>query len=105
MDNSIIGAAIAFTVGIGLSFLNYRLTDIFIRKMPDKFSLVFVLRQTLGVLYIAALYFLAPYTPWDKLYLLVGAALGITIPMFVFTARLITDGNTKSVKKEDDDNG
>ncbi len=105
MDNGLIGAAIAFVIGIGISFLNYRLTDVFIRKMPDKFSFVSVFRQTLGVLYIVALYFLSPYTPWDRTYLLAGAALGITIPMFIFTARLVSGGSTKSVKKEDDDNG
>ena len=107
MDNNLFGAAISFILGIGISFANYRLTDMFLKKVPDKFSVVFVLRQALGVLYIVALYFLAPYTPWDRLYLLVGAALGITIPMFIFTAKLLSGtDNTKNMKeKEEDNNG
>ncbi len=106
MENGLIGAAIAFILGIGISFLNFRLSDFFIKKMPDKYSMVFMLRQTLGVLYIVAAYFLAPFTPWDRTYLLIGAALGITIPMFIFTVKLLqTNEKTNTVKKEDDDNG
>lgn len=108
MDNGFLGALIAFIPGLGISFLNYRLTDFFIKKFKEKFPSVSLIRQLGQVCYIVAVYFLAPYTPWDRTYLLIGAALGVTLPMIFFTYKLLkSDSNTseKYKKKEDDANG
>ncbi|MBQ8400609.1 MAG: hypothetical protein IJX14_01640, partial [Clostridia bacterium] len=49
--------------------------------------------MALGIGYLAALYFAAPYTPWDGIWLLAGGAIGLTLPMFPFTFLLLRQVN------------
>lgn len=107
MKNPVIGAVIAFVLGAAISFLNYKLSGYFLKTKPEKFSSVSFIRQAVQVLYIVLLFFAAKYTPWDRTYLLIGGALGITLPMFFFTFRLLGENkkNTSDIKegKEDSD--
>lgn len=107
-DNNFVGAVLAFIPGLVIAFCNFRLTEFFIKKFREKFPLVSLIRQFGQVVYLVAVFFLAPYTPWDRTYLLAGAALGVTIPMFFFTYKLLK-GNSKDIlkdeKKEDDADG
>ena len=49
-------------------------------------------RQIMNVAFLAAVYFITPYTPWGLIPLLVGAALGSTLTMFFFTYLLVKEG-------------
>lgn len=108
MGNDIVGALAAFAVGIIISFGNYRLSEFFLKKHPDRFSAVSVIRQLIQVLYIVLIFFSSGRLPWDRTYLLVGAALGITLPMFFFTYKLLKtnkESTSDASKKEDKENG
>lgn len=100
MNHGIFGAALTFVGGAAIAYVNYLLSRTVLRKKPDFVAATAVVRQVLNVVYLAALYFLSPYTPWGLVPLLIGAALGITLPMFYFTALLLREGGTdkKSTK-------
>ena len=53
--------------------------------------------------YLALILLLGKYTPWDQMWLLVGGALGITLPMPIFTYRLVKLNDAR--RKEEDQNG
>ncbi|MBE6790018.1 MAG: hypothetical protein E7535_02370 [Ruminococcaceae bacterium] len=108
MISDLSGAALAFVLGLGICFGNYKLSDFFLKKQPDKFSYVSLIRQAVQVVYIVALFFAAKHTPWDRTYLLIGGALGVTLPMLYFTTRLLKTNNSvkaQTGKKEGEENG
>lgn len=100
MDNNAVGAVAAFAVGAVICFGNFKLSEFFLKKHKDRFKYVSFIRQFIQVLYILVLFFVAPYTPWDRTFLLIGAALGITLPMFPFTYKLLKTNNSDRVQTE-----
>ena len=91
MNHWITGAVLAFAAGIAVSLLNYRISLLVMRKKPDAYPMTSVIRQITNVAYLAAVYFIAPYTPWELIPLLVGAALGSTLSIFFFTYLLVKE--------------
>ena len=61
----------------------------------ERFSAFPLVRQLLNFGYLAAVFLVAPYTPWDRIWLLVGAVAGLTLPNFVFTFLLLRQLNAK----------
>lgn len=100
----LLGAAIAFLLGCGIATGNYALSRRVLKTAPNKFSLTMTARQFVQVLFIVLIYFLGQYTPWNRLWLLVGGVLGMTLPMFWFTSKLVklNDGGKG---KEEEANG
>ena len=92
MEHWIFGALLTFLAGAAVSFLNYCISRTVIRKKPDAYPMTTVVRQIMNVAFLAAVYFIAPYTPWGLIPLLVGAALGSTLTMFFFTYLLVKEG-------------
>lgn len=88
MDIPILGAALSFLGGVGIAALNAALTKAVLKKKPSALASFFTVRQILNIGYLAAVYFLAKVLPWDLFPLLIGAALGITLPSFFFTAQI-----------------
>ena len=107
MNENIVGAIITFALGTGIAGLNFLLSKIILLKCPEKYAFSTILRQVIQILYIVAVYFITPYTPWNLWYMIFGAVFGITIPMIYFTSKLVklNDSTTKNNKKEGDDNG
>lgn len=87
--NDVLGAVIAFTFGVGISALNYFISKYFLQKSPDKFAMTSVIKQLINVAFLVAVYMLSDSLPWRFSYLIVGAVLGITLPMLVFTRKLL----------------
>ncbi len=105
MGNNFVGAFLFFIIGAVICFVNYRLSDYFLKKHKKIVSAVSLIRQALQVGYIALLFFTADYTPWDKTYVLVGGVLGVTLPMLITTYRLLLTNKSESEKKGDDTDG
>ncbi len=89
MKVNLIGAAVAFAIGLLLAYLGYRICAYTIKKRPEFYTFASIFRQTLQILYFVAVYFLGEKSGADVVYLLVGAAVGITLPMFYFTSKLV----------------
>lgn len=93
LNHSIVGCILAALPSILIAWINYRLTGRAAKSGSTSLSLVPVLRMVLGIGYLAVLYFAAPYTPWDEIWLLAGGAVGLTVPMFLFTFLLLRQVN------------
>lgn len=93
-----LGAVIAFVLGIGIATLNYYISKYFLEKNPDKFAMTTVIKQIFNVGYLVAVYMSVDFLPFKLTYLLIGAVLGITLPMFVFTRKLLKLNGAKRVE-------
>lgn len=96
IEKNIIGAVIAFAAGVGIAAINYAISRYFIKNHPSKFVVMQTVRQLIQVLYLVLVFFVGTKTPCDVTYLLIGGALGITLPMAYFTFRLVKTGKEDS---------
>ncbi len=100
MMADIVGAVIAAAVGFLIAFFNYSFSKKVLMKSPDKYSASFVARQILQVAYLVLVYFIGSKTQIaDLAYLLVGAVVGMTVPMFFFTKKLLSLNDAMKIKK------
>lgn len=108
MNESIVGAIITFALGIVIAYLNFLLSKAILTKQPEKYAFSTIIRQIMQIIYIVAVYFVSTIAPWDMWYMLIGAVLGVTVPMVYFTHKLLQLNkavNTKDNKKEGENNG
>lgn len=89
MEHWMVGAGIALLPGISISYLNYRLSVYMLAKNSAFLQISVLARQLLNIGYLVAVYFLAPYTPWDSIVMLSAAVVGITVSLFFFTRCLV----------------
>ena len=109
MNQNIVGAVITAAIGLLIAFINYMLSKSVLIKSPERYSLITVARQLLQIGFLVVVYFVGEKTSLaDPTYLLVGAVVGMTVPMLLFTKKLI-DINSTAVKnkteKEDEADG
>lgn len=108
MNQNIIGAVIVAAIGVGVAFINYLISKAILTKSPDKYSMTTVIRQIIQIGFLVIVYFASEKTAYDPMYLLIGAVLGITLPMFLFTKKLLSFNETlygKDKRKEEESDG
>ncbi len=108
MAHNIIGALICALAGFLIAFVNYTLSKRILETRPEKFALSAVARQVIQIGYLVAVYFIGSKIAVSLTFLLVGAVLGMTVPMLLFTKKLLTLNDSLSVKSkagEEDENG
>lgn len=103
----ILGVIITFALGVGIATLNYYISKYFLEKNPDKFAMTTVVKQIFNVGYLVAVYMSGDFLPFKLAYMLIGAVLGITLPMFIYTRKLLKlneekRGNTREKEGESD---
>ena len=84
-----------------MAYINYAVSKYLLKTRPDMYTGGQIIRSVIQIGYLALVYTLGGYTPWDRVWLLIGGCLGITLPMFYFTYKLVKLNS----KKEDDNNG
>ena len=89
MNQDIIAAIITFALGFVIAGLNYLLSRAILKKCPEKYVFSTIIRQVIQILYIVAVYFVSTAIQFNSWYMLIGAVLGITVPMFFFTYKLV----------------
>ena len=103
MSASLPGALITAVIGALLAFFNFSVSRKAIRSQNGPsllFSAAPILRMVLNVGFLCAVYFLAPLTPWDRTWMLVGAAAGITLPMIIFTPLLLREADRRKAAEQ-----
>lgn len=109
MIPNIIGAVAAAAIGFLISFINYTFSKKALVNTPDKFPATFMVRQFLQVAYLVVVYFIGAKTAVAELmYLLIGAAVGMTVPTIFFTKKLLALnelGSQKNLGKEGENVG
>ena len=106
MNHNILGAVVTAAAGLVVAFANYLISKKVLLKAPQKYSLITVARQVLQVGFLAIVYFVGTKTDFaDPTYLLVGAVLGMTLPMLYFTKQLlkVNESALNSKKEKEDD--
>lgn len=106
MNHNILGAAVTAAAGLVVALANYLISKKVLLKAPQKYSLITVARQILQVGFLALVYFVGTKTDFDDpTYLLVGAVLGMTLPMLYFTKKLlqVNESALNSKKEKEDD--
>lgn len=100
MKHWIFGALLAALVGVAVAFVNYRFARAVLRRKPSMYPAASALRQVLQIAYLLAVYFLAPYTPWSRGGMLVGAVIGLTGTLFCTTFALVRENDAHQTKSE-----
>ena len=99
MASPIVGGLLAFAAGLAVAGINYGVNLSVLKKKPAALASLSVVRQALNVGCLAAAYFLSKVLPWDSAPLLIGAALGLTIPSVLFSLRLAKQNDAMSTGK------
>ena len=111
MDAPWIGGVLAFLFGAAVSAVNYALNRHALKTRPSSLASLSVVRQLLNVGALAAAFFLSRVLPWGSTPLLVGTALGLTVPSVLFSLRLAKENDAlsqppqSSSEKGDDHHG
>ena len=99
MGSPVVGGALAFLGGVAVSWLNYRINLRTLKKKPSALASVSVVRQLLSIGYLVLVFALAGVLPWDHMPLLLGAAVGLTIPSILLAMRLAQINDSLSQSK------
>ena len=102
IESNFVGAGIALFAGILIAFLNYAVARFVLKKSPAQYAYTPIIRMIIQVGYLVALYALGGFTPWDKMWLMIGGVLGITLPMPFFTYRLVKLSNALSKERKEE---
>lgn len=109
MASPIIGGFFAFLAGFCVAVVNTVLLRRVLRGKSEGLPAVSVLRQVLNIGTLVLAYCLGPVLPWDRTPLLVGAALGLTIPEILLSLVLAKENDARQSEtpsgKGGDDNG
>lgn len=103
IGNNFVGALVAFLIGCGISAVNYAISKYILKKHTSKYPYLQFIRLPLQIGYLVVLYFCSGFTQWSVDWLLIGGALGITVPMFFFTYRLVKINDAKDRKENKSD--
>lgn len=102
MNPDIIGAALATAAGLIVAFINYLFSKKVLIKAPEKYSFITVIRQILQIGFLALVYFIGTETQLaNPVYLMVGAVLGMTVPMLFFTKKLLNINDSAATEKSE----
>ena len=100
MDSPVVGGLLAFLFGAAVSLLNYRINLRTLKKNPANIANMSVVRQILSVACLVAVFLLAKVLPWDHIPLLLGAAIGLTVPSILLSFRLAKLNDAASAQAE-----
>ena len=101
MSSPIVGGAVAFLIGFAIAALNYRINLWTLKKKPDRLANLSIVRQALNVACLIAAFLLGKVLPWGQAPMLIGAALGLTVPAIFFAFRLAKLNDAASTQADE----
>lgn len=107
MASPILGGLLAGLGGCAVAALNDWINRRTLKNDPDRLPSMSIVRELLSLAYFVAVYLLRVILPWETLPLLIGAALGLTIPSILFSLRLakLNDALAEQKKREQEEGG
>ena len=107
MTSPVVGGLLAFAGGCAVSVLNFFINRRTLEKKPSALASMSMARQLLSIGYLVLVFLLAKVLPWDHMPLLLGAAIGLTIPSILLALRLakINDALSKANKPRPEEAG
>lgn len=103
MNTDILAGVLAFLPGLGIAVLNSRITRRVMEKDPNKLAMMSMPRQMLNILYLVALYALSGLFDWPLTPMLVGAAIGITIPSIIMAITMTSHSGSGTGSAENEE--
>ncbi len=100
MEAPLVGGVLAFLFGAAISAVNYAINRTALKKRPELLASMSVVRQALNIGALAAAFFLARVLPWGTTPLLVGTAVGLTVPSVLLSMRLAKENDALSAQPE-----
>ena len=104
MDSPVVGGLLTFAGGCAVAFVNDAINRRALKKDPSALAKLSFVRQILSIGYLLLVFFLSRVLPWDYVPLLVGAAVGLTVPAVILAFRL-TKANDKMSKQRPEEAG
>lgn len=89
MGHWLVGVMISLFLGVTVSFINYKISKNMLKRNPKALSYLLTLRQTIDIVFLIILYAVSGFTPWNGVHLVIGGAVGATVPTFFFTYALL----------------
>ncbi len=111
MLSPVLAAVLAFVGGAAVSWLNYRINLRTLKTKPSALGSVSAVRQILSIAWLVIVYLVSGALGLDRMYPLLGAAFGLTIPSILLALRLakindsLRKGGATASGKGDDTNG
>jgi len=105
MNNNWLGAILTFCVGVAIAAGSYAFSRYVLKRKAKQYAILQIVRQWVQIAYLVVLFLVGKHLPWDTSWLLVGGCLGITLPMFWFTYRLVKLNDSLDRKEESVDGG
>ena len=103
MIPDIVGLSVSAILGVGVAYLNFCISKYMLRNCPDKFAYSTVIRTLICVIFFGLVCLIGKATPCNLTFLLVGAALGATLPTLFFTKSLLNYSKELSSAREGSD--
>jgi len=97
-------ALAAFVPGVVIAAVNFAVSRKILIGKPEVYASTTVIRQVCSVAYLVAAYFVG--NNWfseNLLSILLGAALGVTLPSFYFTAKLLRINSEQTKPRNTDE--
>ena len=101
MSSPIVGGLLAFLGGCAVSVLNYWINLRTLKKNPAQLAGRTIVREILSVAYLVAAFLLGKVLPCGHIPLLVGAAVGLTVPSILLSFRLAKLNDAASAQADD----
>ena len=96
MQSPVVGGLLTFVGGCLVAYVNYLINRYALRKRPQLLGTLSFVRQLLNVAYFVAVFLLGKALPWDQVPLLVGAAVGLTVPSVLLALHLAKLNDARS---------
>lgn len=82
------GCVIAFAAGAAVAWVNYRLNLYILKKKPNALARMSLVREALSIICLVAAYAVGGAVPGGRVPILIGAAVGLTVPSVLLSMKL-----------------
>ncbi len=94
---------VAFVGGLILCIVEYFTAKYVLTKKERQYAAFSFVRQFINIAYLVAVFLVAQKMQWDVPLLLIGGAVGVTVPSLFLTLKLVKVAKHNNTERRDDD--